>query len=135
MQCQEFEDRWNDLLDERGSPEADPLLAAHAGECESCRGLLGGGGLLLRGVSQRPVPPLGREFATRVVAQVAASSAPAPAARPASRVWLAVGVLLASAASALLAISLVWYARRGGEPLVNRAPAVNNSSPGGPVRG
>jgi len=137
MQCQEFEDRWNELLDERGCPQADPRLAAHAGECESCRGLLTGGSLLLRGLTQLPIPPLGREFARRVVTQVASDRESSVTARPASRAWLAVGVLLASAAAALLAISLVWYARRGGDHVAgggNRPAVVNRSAPGASPR-
>jgi hypothetical protein len=110
MQCHEFEDRLNDVLDERANPAADSRLAAHAADCDDCRGRLAGSRLLLRGLSRLTVPAPAADFASRVVARAAAP--PPVAGRPASKFWLACGVLLSSAAAALLAISIVWYARR-----------------------
>lgn len=40
MQCVEFENRLNEVLDERGCPELDILLASHAHHCEACQLLL-----------------------------------------------------------------------------------------------
>jgi hypothetical protein len=113
MQCHEFENRLNAVLDERNEPEADPRLTAHARDCPPCRQLLAGQRALFTGLRQSIAPPLKARFAQQVVARAGtpqpASISPAP-----RRVWLAVGALLASAAAALLAVSLLWYARRGG---------------------
>src|SRR5262245_56170237 len=108
MNCDEFDHRWNELLDERLNPEADPALTAHAAGCDDCRARLVGSRVLVRGLSRFPVPRA--DFSRRVMA---AAAAPPAQVRSASRFWLAGGVLLASAAAALLAISIVWYARRG----------------------
>jgi hypothetical protein len=114
MHCDQFELRLNEVLDERANPELDPSLTAHAADCDDCRVRLVGSRVLLRGLARLAVPPLPADFSRGVVAQVAE---PQPEWRPKSRLWLAAGVLLASAAAALLAISLVWYARRGGHDL------------------
>jgi len=120
MNCHEFEDRLNDVLDRRGDPEADQRLEAHAADCTDCRTRLIGARVLLRGLSRLSVPALPRDFASRTVAQVGQALQPALADKNVrrtgrtSRWWLAGGVLLASAAAALLAVSLIWYARRGG---------------------
>ncbi len=39
MNCDEFEDRWNEVLDARstGLPEVERLLEAHASTCEQCQ--------------------------------------------------------------------------------------------------
>lgn len=52
MQCREFENAMQAVLDERGRPEADPQLAAHASECEACGDLLLGQAALLDAVSR-----------------------------------------------------------------------------------
>ena len=115
MNCEEFEQRLNDVLDRRGQPEADEQLGAHAVDCSECRTRLSGARVLLRGLARLSTPALPRDFSRRVVAEVL----PRPPAgnQGASRWWLAGGVLLASAAAALLAVSLIWYARRGGEAI------------------
>jgi hypothetical protein len=46
MHCQEFETRWNDMLDRRESATEDSALQAHAAECDACAALLAGGALL-----------------------------------------------------------------------------------------
>ena len=37
MHCGEFEDRLNDVLDQRQRPEWDPALDEHMGGCAACR--------------------------------------------------------------------------------------------------
>jgi hypothetical protein len=129
MNCHEFEQRLNDVLDRRGQPEADERLGAHAADCSDCRTRLIGARVLLRGLSRLAVPALPRQFARRVVAEVGQAVQPASAeknVRPTGgRWWLAGGVLLASAACALLAVSIIWYARRGGDTnnVATRDPA------------
>jgi hypothetical protein len=131
MTCDEFEDRLNDLLDLRVQPQADPLLTAHAGDCDDCWSRLAGSRVLLRGLAKLSPPPLARDFSARVVAQVAEPQMPA---QSPARFWLACGVLLSSAAAALLAISIVWYARRGGEGLAGRTTETRPAAGGGPAR-
>jgi hypothetical protein len=113
MRCREFENRLNAVLDLRLPPEADPLLAAHAIHCDECRQLMSLQAVLLDDLSRRNLPPLPRDFAGRVVA-TARREAPVLVARPrTSRMWLAMGAVLTSAAVMLLAVSLVRFARRG----------------------
>jgi hypothetical protein len=123
MQCHEFEDRLNEVLDERGEPAADPQLRAHAGDCDSCRQRLAGQRLLLTGLRLADVPPLPADFSRHVVT---AAAIPQPLARPRSspRMLLAIGVLFTSAAAALLAISLAWYARSGSSIVADTPRAV-----------
>src|SRR5688572_20655428 len=94
MQCVEFEDRLNRLLDHRLSPDADESLTSHAGECEDCAGLFQAQRRLLAGLrSGRVSPPA--ELAERVVSQRHLEVSHRKA------VWRNAGwaVLLASAAS------------------------------------
>jgi hypothetical protein len=69
MRCREFEDRMNDVLDQRLPPERDALLLRHAGECQSCHQLLAGQATLLAGVELLEIPPLSTNFAAAVLAQ------------------------------------------------------------------
>jgi len=125
MQCREFEDRLNELLDESRDPTADLRLRGHADDCERCRLLLARQQLLLAGLRQAVVPRLPADFSRRVVTVAAI---PEPLARPrsSSRMLLAIGVLFTSAAAALLAISLAWYARSGSPIAVEKT---SNTSP------
>jgi hypothetical protein len=140
MQCHEFEQRLNDVLDERGDPSLEPQLLAHAQNCEPCRQLFAGQRVLLSGLRHCTAPSLPADFSRRVV-MVAAIPAPLARPRSSSKILLAAGVLLASAAAALLAVSLVWYARSR-EPAMAEAPtaargagAESNAPPRAPWRG
>jgi hypothetical protein len=120
MQCQEFEDRLNALLDNRHDPHADSALAAHTGHCRACEEKLRGTLLVLSVLPRLDRPPLSAGFANGVLKQAAASSL--LQARPADRstaragkLWLAAAALLGSAAAVLLGLSIVWYARSGNE--------------------
>jgi hypothetical protein len=121
MQCQEFEDRLQEILDARERAAADHHLAAHAGECERCGQLLAGHEVLLATVSCLPTPSLTAGFSRRVLAAPAREVQPAPR-LSLSRAWLAVGTLLAAAAAMLMAVSLVWYARRGEPVVIQQGP-------------
>ncbi len=70
MNCETFESRLNDLLDQRLSPETDSLLQAHAGACSDCRDRLAAQAVLWEALafSNVPEPPSG--FARQVVAEV-----------------------------------------------------------------
>ena len=120
MNCHDFENRLNVILDDRGDPASDSRLIAHARQCRSCGQLLAGQRALVTGLRQLAVPATGRDFARRVVAEVAS---PPVRSLPPSRAWLAIGAVLASAAAVLLAVSLVWYARSRGPAIAgNRQP-------------
>jgi hypothetical protein len=138
MQCREFENRLNAVLDERRWPATDPLLAAHAMHCDECRQLLSLQAALIDGLSRRNLPPLPRDFAGRVVAAAGRDDAPVLVARQrTSRAWLAIGAMLASAAMMLLAVSLVRIARRGDRMAVehgNRESALVGKGPRQPSR-
>jgi hypothetical protein len=110
MRCREFEQRLNAVLDERSDPVADEMLCAHAQTCAPCRMLLDGQQLLFSALPQSASrsPPPG--FARRVVAEAAICFAPARP-QPTSKIMLAAATLLVSAAMALLALGIVWYAR------------------------
>jgi hypothetical protein len=114
MQCQEFEDRLNLLLDERQRPQADPQLAAHAAQCERCCQLLAGQQALLAGLRQWKLnreasPRAAGHFAHRVVAQMKAEPALAVVVdrpRPSRRGWLVAAGLIATAAAVLLTVTI-----------------------------
>ncbi len=113
MQCHEFENRLNTVLDERRRPAADPLLAAHAADCDDCRQLLSLQAALFDGLSQRVSLSPARDFTERVVALAGREMPVLVAKHRSGRTWLALGAVLASAALMLLAVSLVRIARRG----------------------
>ena len=137
MQCRKFEQRLNEVLDERGDPAADSRLLAHAEICAPCRTLLAGQRQLLWGLRRWPAPKPTPGFARRVLARSKGSAA-ADSPRLASKSLLAAGTLLASAAAAFLAVSLVWHARHrvpSGEAITKREAAaqVKNGKPGRPA--
>ncbi len=134
MQCQEFEDRMNVLLDERKSPEGDGALAAHAAGCEPCGRLLAGQRVLLAGLKRGKIPAASANFAQRVVANSVLESrqdvalavvldAPKPSRRAA---WFVAAGLLTAAAAGLLAVSVAAWNSRGGNG--NGSPDVVNNS-------
>lgn len=114
MNCVQFETRVNLVLDQRRSPADDPALAAHASACADCEQLLADHTVLVACVveNRTPLQP-SRGFANRVIAASEISiSAAAVHQRRNNRIWLALGVALSSAAAMLLALSIVWQARR-----------------------
>jgi hypothetical protein len=48
MRCNEFSDRLNQVLDNRGNPVVDPMLCGHAHHCAPCRQTLGNWGNIER---------------------------------------------------------------------------------------
>ena len=69
MRCVEFENRLNEVLDERGSPDLDMLLASHAHHCEPCQQLLARYELVCETAGNLPAPKLPAGFAERVVGE------------------------------------------------------------------
>lgn len=111
MNCQEFENRFNDLLDDRKPTAGDPALTAHAQTCGECRELLAAEGRLWTGLKAGRATPPGRDFADAVLAEL---SRPQLRPRSAFRLdgrWLAVA-LTAVAAMTLLMYSPAWYRQR-----------------------
>ncbi|MDX1946382.1 MAG: zf-HC2 domain-containing protein [Pirellulaceae bacterium] len=106
MKCHEFENRLNDLLDERLAPESDARLVAHAQGCEVCGQLLQGQRALLAGLRPFPGPALRAEFADEVVVASLAPGADVEFAprEPATRWW--VFALVATAATLLLTFGI-----------------------------
>jgi len=108
MRCREFEDRMNDLLDQRLPPERDSLLLRHAGECHSCHQLLAGQATLFAGVELLEIPPVSTNFAATVLAQsrelpvALAMNTP----RSGKKKWL--GVLAGLVSLAAVVLVAVW---------------------------
>jgi hypothetical protein len=130
MQCHEFEQRLNDLLDERLSPERDQILSVHAAQCPDCRQLLVGQQVLLEGLRMGPGVGLRDRFAAEVIASHSVDSAvteltgrSGPGAEKASWGWL-VGLGLATAAAALVAVSIYLTTDPEGPQLAG-APGAN----------
>lgn len=122
MQCHEFEDRLNLVLDQRGNPAADSRLRAHAARCDDCQQLLAGQAALFAGLERTPVAEIPHDFALRIVhAAHSPELQPAPARQ---RHWLAIGLGLATAATVLLAFSALWMSRsRSADQLAITRPA------------
>lgn len=66
MRCDEFQDRWQKLLDARQLPERDDLLCAHAAMCDDCGRLLRTQTILFRELArqQRKTQQSQRDSAT-----------------------------------------------------------------------
>lgn len=129
MQCHEFEQRLNDLLDERQSPERDQILAAHAAQCTDCRQLLVGQQVLLEGLRTGPGVGLRDRFAAAVIASHSGHAAATQLAASrglgadnSSLGWL-VGLGLATAAAALVAVSIFLASEPEGPQLAGVAGA------------
>jgi hypothetical protein len=118
MKCTEFEDRLNQLLDDRRAPQDDPALQAHAATCSDCQEMLAVQESLFRGMAllhgRTAAPELGKRVLRELNAP-APTLAPLPS--PPRRSWW---TILASAAAVLLAVGFsVWLVTR-----TNQGPAV-----------
>jgi hypothetical protein len=72
MHCTEFEDRLNELLDERQPLTADTVLSAHASACAECAARLRGYETMCAGLSLLKVPTTSPDFTARVLQAVSA---------------------------------------------------------------
>ena len=138
MQCAEFEQRLNAVLDDRRRPEADQRLAAHAAQCENCQQLLDEHVALLCGLKNVVTPPLAPGFSYRVFRAAQPASKPAAVQIAGRQRWLAAGPLLTSAAAMLMALSAVWYLRQVSDRSDDASILVFNSpgaSPGLAIAG
>ena len=114
MQCREFEDRLNDVLDQRLLPEQDGLLVRHAGECLACRRLLNGQAALFSGLELCETPPLSSQFSCAVLVQAdvvpLASIVDGANRRPGK--WLGVVAAIASLAAIVLVSVFIGLSRQ-----------------------
>ncbi|MCE9525703.1 MAG: hypothetical protein K8R36_06580 [Planctomycetales bacterium] len=114
MRCREFEDRMNDLLDQRLAPERDGLLVRHADGCLACRRLLDGQSALFSGLELCETPPLSSQFCSAVLVQAevvpVAAIADTSHRRPAK--WLGVVAAIVSLAAVVLVAVIVGLSRK-----------------------
>lgn len=103
MRCREFEDRMNDVLDQRLAPERDEVLLRHAGECTSCRRILDGQAVLFAGLNRLDTPFPANGFAADVLVR---------AQRGANKKWLGIAAGLVSIAAVLLVAVLIGLLRQ-----------------------
>ena len=128
MKCTDFENRLNDLLDERRSPQDDAALTTHAATCGDCRELLAGHESLFAGLAvlnRRIVSP---ELGNRVLSEFNAPALVPPLPPAPRRSWSS---LIATAAAVLLVFGLgILIANRGGNRPVANNPGPRNNGNG-----
>jgi len=73
MNCEQFELRWNDLLDSRDRDRADPELQEHLRQCVDCRGMAAAQEAILEAIAAWPRPEPSPDLTERVLTQVHAS--------------------------------------------------------------
>jgi len=138
MNCQEFEDRLQLVLDERCSPERDERLTEHARSCANCRETMQAQEALLEALRKSRQTPSGR-WAKNVAADVvAAAVVEKQADRRRWNVdlrWVSVG-LVGVAAAVILMFSSAWRAMTGprevggSHTVQNAEPAKKNANDG-----
>jgi hypothetical protein len=109
MNCREFEERWNEILDARsvGLPEIERDLEAHAARCESCQAISARFQVLRQAVAAwGPAPTLSADALLRIRR---ATVAPRP--RRSLGLWARIAIPLAAAAAILGTVG-VWNSRR-----------------------
>lgn len=139
MQCERFEARLQDLLDQRQRPECDTQLLEHAEACENCRETLLVQEQLFAGLDLWEAPSLSEAFAARVVKQYLSderSGASLASAHDSADTSTAFPMwkLFAGALAASLLIGAVTVASRLNRPEVpvsppNVVPAVVHQEP------
>lgn len=97
MQCEEFEDRLNTVLDERGRPEWDAELSLHRDTCARCRRLAATYDVLLDGFYELTTPLAPADMRLRVMADLRP--------QPAAGRQLRLGAAALATAAALLVIA------------------------------
>jgi hypothetical protein len=107
MRCPEFEDRMNDVLDQRALPESDALLRHHAAECAACRQLLDGQAVLFAGLELAETPRLSPIFAATVLEQSAVTPVVVANNPRRKSAWFALAAGLASLATVALVAALM----------------------------
>ncbi len=116
MQCEEFEIRLNEVLDERRRPESDAELSLHRETCPVCRKVAAAYDRLLDGFYALASPEAPDDMGLRVVAEM--RSRPSPRRR-----FVVASSALAIAAALLIAIVPMFRqfgASQSGDSLVAR---------------
>jgi hypothetical protein len=109
MQCERFERRLHQVLDERGRPEDDPSLRRHADSCPACRGMLASQQALWVGLAELEPPQPPADFVDCVLrnhADHASSVAKPPLAVPRRR---ALSFAPWAAAAAILIVPAIYW--------------------------
>ncbi len=70
MQCAKFEQRLQQLLDERQNVEQDEVLREHSRGCEACGSVFRAQSLLFAGLKSLPESSLGQDLGVRVLDQL-----------------------------------------------------------------
>ena len=126
MRCDDFQRRWQALLDERQLPEQDEQLCDHAAQCDDCREVLSIQALLFREVARSRNSPLTRRPSAHSLVKLAAT-APAQLPSPVQvRTGFSTAKLLfgglAVAASLAIVILPAW---RLSSSSISRSPRPN----------
>lgn len=133
MRCEAFEDRLQQLLDERQLPEEDAALADHAAACPTCREVLDAQAGLFDTVRDWSVANLEVDLVDRVVVRAAAAARPKrrswwPASwRGGSGRWISV-----VAAAALIVVAWKTYEHYGASVARQPDPAEKSTEPKSP---
>jgi hypothetical protein len=123
MNRDQFEQRLNEVLDRRESPEADAQLRAAAEASTELRQLLSAYASAIEGARQQPIPACREDFDQQIMSYVKRSPAtglepavvtPVDRSQAAQRRWVA-GVLALAAAVMLVAAPAWWLAPRGAQ--------------------
>ena len=123
MNCHEFEDRLQRLLDERERPEADLKLRAHAEECELCRQTLHVQEALFAGLRAWRAPAMTLSAAATAEAAVGAEVGVVQR-KPTSSIRQWLGMVAGLAVVVLLAFGIAWQIQQSG----NRQAVVADGS-------
>jgi hypothetical protein len=124
MQCGEFEDLLNEVLDERRRPEWDAELSLHRETCACCRQLASTYDRLLDGFYALTTPDVPDDMALRVVAEMRPTAAP-------RRRWAIGTAALATAAALLIAVLPIF--RGSAEPQPGTKTLARNDAPPKPA--
>jgi|GEM_PF-3788283 len=126
MNCDEFEERIQQLLDRRRNLAADARLRRHARRCEDCRAIRRAYLQLFEGLSRSESPALDQGFSERVVHLVQPVTRPASMETWRSRrflaAWSAVALVLLVALTGIPLLS-------GGDSEVSEVAAPGSSEP------
>ena len=127
MQCEEFEQRWQECLDERRAPESDEALLGHASGCAACGEMLRACDALMDGLDLLVLPDPPECLTQRVLADAVPRSATSSK-RASLRSRVAAGAL---AACMLIATAVAIYqiSRPDGETLDPEKPGIAGKAP------
>ena len=123
MQCEEFEDRLNAVLDERGRVEWDAELDLHRETCAVCRHLASAYDTLLEGFFALAAPEAPEDMSLRVMAELTAR--PAERRRTISRKLLATASLATAACLLVMAVQARNGAHSAAQIAAQQRPAEN----------